>query len=176
MNPVTLSDLGTIGSFLTAIATLITLIYLARQVKLANMHARYVARQSMKEHDLTGLELQLADIGITAAFAQETLSPDAALKMHIFLTHIMRQREWEWHQYEDGIIDASVQRTYQEVIKIFLCTPRTRRWWRELGRSGLNPDFVAEVDALLAASGDTPYWESVLRFSKHEQEHVDESR
>ena len=29
------------------------------------------------------------------------------MKLHLFLTHIMRQREWEWFQFRDGIIDES---------------------------------------------------------------------
>jgi len=157
----TISDLGALGSFLAAIAVFITLIYLARQVKQGNVFARYQARQAMMEQDLITLQLQIANPDISLTFLSERPSEESVMKLHLFLTHIMRQREWEWFQYRDGIIDESVYQTYYEVIGIFLGTPRTLAWWKDVGRAGMNPDFVKDVDRLLEKRGQTEYWEKV---------------
>ena len=161
----TISDLGSIGSFLAAIAVFITLIYLSRQVRQGNILARYQARQAMMEQDLTTLQLQMADLDIPSAFMSENPSREENLKMHLFLTHLMRQREWEWAQYKDGIIDHDVYQTYHEVIAIFLGTPRTREWWQGVGRSGMNPEFADEVDTLLADRGLSDYWKHTRAFT-----------
>lgn len=164
----TLADLGSIGSFLAAIAVFITLIYIARQVRQANILTRYQARQAMMEKDLESLQAQIDSPEITLPFVREQMSEVDLFRLHLFLTRIMRQREWEWFQYRDGVIDERVFRTFHPVIVVFLGTPRTRYWWETLGRSGLDPEFVREVDALLAKSEPTPYWSGVRQFIDHE--------
>ena len=160
----TISDLGALGSFLAAIAVFITLIYLARQVRQGNVLARYQARQAMMEQDLTTLQLQISNPDIPLTYLSDSPSEEEVVKLHLFLTHIMRQREWEWFQYRDGIIDESVYQTYHEVIGIFLGTPRTLAWWKSVGRAGMNREFVSDVDMLLERRGQTVYWEQVGEF------------
>jgi hypothetical protein len=149
---------------LAAIAVFITLVYLARQVKQGNVLARYQARQAMMEQDLATLQLQIENVGIPLVFTNENASREDLMKLHLFLTRILRQREWEWFQYRDGIIDEGVYKTYHEVIAIFLATPVTQNWWNTIGRMGMNPGFVEDVDALLSDRGHTEYWERAREF------------
>jgi len=160
----TIGDLGAIGSFLAAIAVFITLVYLSRQVKQGNLLARYQARQAMMEQDLTDLRLQIENPDIPLIFTNENPTREELMKVHLFLTHLMRQREWEWNQFKDNIIDEDVYKTYHEVIIIFLATPITRKWWNVVGRMGMNPDFAKEVDTLLSNSELTNYWEKAREF------------
>lgn len=160
----TISDLGALGSFFAAIAVFITLIYLSRQVKQGNLLARYQARQAMMEQDLTDLKIQIENPDIPLIFTNENPSREELMKVHLFLTHLMRQREWEWFQYKDGIIDENVYKTYHEVIAIFLATPITRAWWNGVGRMAMNPDFAKDVDTLLSDRGLTNYWEKAQEF------------
>ena len=93
------------------------------------------------------------------------LSAEAQSKLAFFLAAAMRQREWEWYQYKDGLIDRDVYRAYHEVIAFHLGTPRTRNWWVKVGRLGFNPEFVAEVDALLEDRPFTDdYFEKIRNF------------
>ena len=155
---------ATIADLVAAIAVVISLVYLARQVRQGNILARYQARQSMMEQDLTSLRTQIENTGLTFSIFNEHTTEEELLKLHLFLTIVMRQREWEWFQYNDGVIDEYVYRSYHEVIAIFLGTPNTRKWWKSLGRMGLNPEFVKEVDSLLAKSELTGYWKGVKEF------------
>ena len=154
----------TIAEMIAAVGVVISLIYLARQVRQGNILTRYQARQSMMEKDLSTIHTEIENTDITYSFIKENPTEDELLKLHLFLTLIMRQREWEWFQYNDGIIDEEVYRTYHEVIAIILDTPNTRKWWKTVGRIGLNPDFVKEVDSLLANRELTGYWKSVKEF------------
>ena len=145
-----------------------SIFYVARQVGQGNALARYQVRQAMMEKDLTALQLEIANPEITFAFSSEDPSEDDLMKMHLFLTHLMRQREWEWFQVRDGIISEDVYRTYHELNAIVLGTTRTREWWKGVGRMGLNPDFVKDVDALLSERGLTNYWDEVRNFLNHQ--------
>jgi hypothetical protein len=78
----------------------------------------------------------------------------------------MRQREWEWFQYRDGVIDKDLYQAYRAVIGLHLGIPRTRRWWSTVGRIGFNGDFVQEVDAFVEGRPPITYYEDILTFDR----------
>jgi hypothetical protein len=160
----TLGDLGAIANLLSAIAVLATLIYLARQVKQGNMLARAQARQWMVEQSQGEFRVWMETPALRACFVKPELAGEEQELLHYFLLSAMRQREWEWFQYKDGVIKEDVYRAYHEVIGLHLGTPRTRRWWSTVGRIGFNPAFVAEVDALLADLPTHAYFEDIRRY------------
>jgi hypothetical protein len=160
----TLSDLGSIASFLSAIAVLATLIYLSRQVKQGNMFARAQSRQWMVEQAQGEFHLWMENATLRACFVKPELAAEEQELLHYFLLSAMRQREWEWFQYKDGVIKEDVYRAYHEVIGLHLGIARTRRWWSTVGRIGFNPAFVAEVDALIADRPTHSYFEDIRRY------------
>jgi len=120
----------------------------------------------MGEQAISELYVWMNDADLRACFTAEQLSPEQAGKMHYFLLSAMRQREWEWHQLRDGIIEEEVEGTYREVIGLHLGTERSRRWWRSVGRIGFHPEFVAMVDAFLAERPTISYFEDLLVFDR----------
>ena len=164
----TISDLGSIGSFLASIAVFITLVYLARQVRQGNVLHRMHSRETLMNQDVLTLQLQLADLDISKAFYKENLNEDDLLKQHLFLTLFLRQREWEWLLHRDGVFPKELYETYTEVFPIFFGTEHTRKWWNTLGKSGMNPGFAAEIDRLLKTRPLTTYWSTLKQFAKNE--------
>lgn len=163
----TINDLGSVANILSAIAVLATLIFLSVQVRQANMLARAQARERMVEQTNEELYQWMGDSMLRECFAKpELLTREEHGKVHYFLLAAMRQREWEWFQYKDGIIKQDVYRAYQEVIGLHLGVPRTRHWWSTVGRVGFNPAFVAEVDALLADRPPITYFEDILTYDR----------
>ena len=161
----TLSELGTIANLLSAFAVLGTLIYLSRQVKQGNLLAKAHARQRMVEQTNEELYALANDPGLRECFLKASeLSREEQGKLHFFLIAAMRQREWEWFQHRDGVIDEAVAKAYFGIIGLHLGIPRTRHWWRTIGRVGFNPDFVAEVDCFIADQPATTYFEDIVRF------------
>lgn len=131
-----------------------------------------------------------------ADMAQEELSliisdPDLVLKLLApaplpipdmtraanFLILIVRQREWEWYQANNGAISAAaaeqVKRDCLEVAALFLDIRRARKWWQMSGRLGFNPQFVAELDAFLA---DRPFLDPAAHYAAIEAALVEEDR
>jgi hypothetical protein len=153
-----IQDLGALGEFVSSVVVLVTLIYLAIQVRQGNLLAKSQARQRMVEHAQSELYAQINDPSITYAVVKEgRLSEEEQAKLSLFLTEFMRQREWEWFQYKDGVIDGDVYRAYHEVIYIFLSSARTKKWWGSIGRFAFNESFVNEVDGMLENSEPSTY-------------------
>lgn len=145
-----LSDIASVGTIIAAIAVVISLIYLSRQVRHANLLARSHVRQRMVEQAHNELYVLMESPDLREAWLPDTkLSAEAQSKLAFFLAAAMRQREWEWYQFKDGLIDRNVYCAYHEVIAFHLGAARTRNWWLTVGRLGFNPEFVAEVDAML---------------------------
>jgi len=167
LDAMTITELGAIGELLAAIAVLATLVYLSIQVRQGNLHARAQARQRMVEQAQSELNALMNDEQITELFTKrETLSPHEQAKLNYFLAESMRQREWEWFQFQDGTIDQPVYEAYHEVIAIQLGTTRTRQWWNSIGKTAFNEDFVASVDSLLETTELSTYFQDIRQWDK----------
>lgn len=162
----TLNDIGAIANLLSAVAVLATLIYLALQMEQANRFARSQSRQRMMEQTQQELYVWMNNPDLRDAFLSATPPAETQAKMHFFLLSAMRQREWEWFQYKDGIISKEVYEAYHGVIALHLGLPRTRKWWESVGRIGFNATFVSEVDAFLSGQPLTEkYYEDIRCFA-----------
>jgi hypothetical protein len=161
----TLNDISSIANLLAATGVLITLIYLARQVRQGNLLAKFQVRQHMVQQAQAELYQWARDASLRNSFVTaEPLSAHELEVMHYFLIAAMRQREWEWFQYKDRIIKKDVYEAYHGVIALHLGVERTRRWWRTVGRVGFNAAFVADVDSFLAATPTTTYFDQIRTF------------
>lgn len=150
--------ISTISQIIGVIVVIITLVYLAAQVRQGNVFAKLQARQRMIEQQDNEIYTQLADPSITYASVKAgPLRGDEQARLSLFLIAFLRQREWEWFQFKDGIIDESAYMSYHEVIAIHLGTVRARKWWSALGRQAFNPGFVVVVDQLLARTELSSY-------------------
>ncbi len=81
--------------------------------------------------------------------AEGELSPERMMRLHAHLLSVMRSREYQWFQFQNGVLDETAWRTYQYVIPLSLGTTRTRKWWKDVGHTGFDPEFVEIVDGLL---------------------------
>jgi hypothetical protein len=160
---VTLSGIAAVGGFLASIAVIITLLYLARQVRQGNHLLRMQSRESLMNQDVLSLQLQLADTELTKTFYKQDPSEHELLRFHLYLTLFLRQREWEWLLHKDGVFPRELYETYQEVVPLFFGTERTRTWWNSIGKTAIHPEFAAEIDRLLERSPPTTYWNSLER-------------
>ena len=141
----TLEELALIAQIVGVILVAGTLVYLAIEVNQSNRLALSQSRQRMIEQTQQELYQWIDNPDLRDAFlSTKTPSAETQGKMHFFLLSAMRQREWEWFQYKDGIINKDVYVAYHGVIALHLGIPRTRRWWQTVGRIGFNATFKKE--------------------------------
>lgn len=104
-----------IAQIVGVVVVVITLIYLAAQIRQGNLFARAQARQRMIEQADRELYAQMADPSITYANVKDgPLTEEEQAKLSLFFVAFMRQREWEWFQFHDGVIDEDVYRAYHD--------------------------------------------------------------
>lgn len=160
-----LSQLSAIAEIVSAVAVVVTLIYLSRQVRQGNLLARAQTRQWMIEQAHTELYRWMDDPVLHASIVKPgPLTADEQCKLHYFLIAAMRQREWEWFQGRDKVVSEDVKNSNLAVLGLHLGTERTRNWWRKVGHVGFHPEFVAEVNAYLEGWPTHTYFEDVLTY------------
>jgi len=94
------------------------------------------------------------------------LSEDEHIRLHFFLTALMRVREFSWLQYMNGQIDEAQWTTELVVIRNVLGTDRTRHWWLTMGRRTFGTEFSNFVDASIKDQPKTDdFWLTLQNWS-----------
>jgi hypothetical protein len=163
----TLQDWGSIGEVVGAIAVVVTLIYLAKQIK-QNTHAMEEARRlalaqtyQMRSDALQAMLVQAADsehigpviIKLTGKGYPEDvgalgeLSEDELRRFRMW--QIAQQTHWDnmHYQYQQGYLDPEY---YEDAFKERVV--RLAPTWRALGLTGGRRSFFAEIDRLMKST------------------------
>jgi hypothetical protein len=151
--------IGAIGEIVGAVAVVFTLIYLSTQIRQNNKLLSSDSRQTLVANDLTSL---LANVEHSEVFAKlvlkEELSAEEQLKLSFIFAIDLRNREFEYFQYVNGLLDEATWQSYRKVVLINHSSELGRKWWNEIGRDIVDPEFAKQIDELLdAAEPDTTY-------------------
>ena len=151
----TIQDLGSIGELIAALATLVTLLYLATQVKQAK-------REFHESSQRARIEFTVGLAGRSAAQQLDWFSPDGPNKamMKALLTDekLTREEAWEFgvqmsifigglveseQLHKQGLLGLEFLQTRRSIYRPYLELPRVRKWWMRAGRQ-----FYAYSDAV----------------------------
>jgi len=146
-----IDKLVAIAELIAAIAVIISLLYLAAQVRQTNKLARAQTRERMTDqavHEVYKGFVEEPGI-VRSLYKSEPLSEDEWIRLSGWLLAAMRQREYEFFQRKDGNIEEEVWEAYRGVITIHLGSDRTRKWWDNWGKVPFDPGFCAMVSELL---------------------------
>jgi hypothetical protein len=156
----TLSDLAAIAEIVSAIAVVITLIYLATQVKHgkesldANTKAirgQVISDVTKNVQDHVSMIIQGHNVAevIKKMGSDEGLEPDDALVLDMTLTAIFVARQNEYFQWRQGLLDESVFQSLHHISLTILGTTSGKHWWQNEGRNLVAPEFVKFTDRLI---------------------------
>ncbi len=151
--------IGAISEIIGALAVVITLAYLAIQIRQSNELLRSESRQVLVSNDVTSLGVNLNNTDVFAKYVSESeLSAEEQLRMSFMFTLDLRNREFEYFQYKNGLLDEETWLAYRHVILVNHSTGLGRKWWDEIGRGIVAPEFSKLVDELLVdAEPDDTY-------------------
>ncbi len=163
--------IGAIGEVCGAIAVVVTLFYLASQIRQNTNALKSESRQAALVGGHAELFKMVDNPGIILTIAsQDSLSKEeqAALSAYYFAT--VRTREFAWGQYREGAIDEAQWETEVNVIQFIFDSSRTRQWWDGLGRGVFSGDFAEFVDQLLEQHPATDtLWQSHANWAIDQQ-------
>jgi hypothetical protein len=151
-----------VNDWLTLVANVAVvggIVFLAMELHQNNELLRSETRQAQVANDVTSL---MANIGNSDAFvrlvAGDSLSAQDQLRLSFMFAIDLRNREFEYFQYKNGLLDEETWQAYLNVIRINHATELGRKWWEYLGRGLVDPKFAALVDSVLTGSGpDSTY-------------------
>jgi hypothetical protein len=151
-----------LAEILGVIVVTATLLYLAVQVRQGAILMRSESRQAMMNNDRDVLLAYLDHQDLFDKIASpEKLSPAEQRRFAALWIVNMRNREHEWFQYKDGILDETTWVSYREIIPIILSSKRHRLWWDKI-KSAYDPNFVQMVDLCIAEMPESDVWEQVM--------------
>jgi hypothetical protein len=148
---VTLSDLGNIGEFVGAIAVLVTLLYLAIQIRQNSATTQAHIRQSLADYQVHYINSRATDPFLRSVvrkmFAGEDLDTDEEFGLLMHVTAGIRMFENYFAQYKLGTMDPEDWRAIREVIKLHFRFPAYRAAFVSI-ESAWNGEFVTEIVAI----------------------------
>lgn len=139
-------------------AILITLGYLALEMRQNTTAIQATVRQAMVTDDREILTLQIENpILFTGRFGESDLTDEEAVQLVSFLIIVIRVRENQWLQYQNGVIDERTWIAYRSALTSVLSTEFVRAWWRtRSARNEFDPAFVELVDELFTETPPLP--------------------
>lgn len=154
----TLEDAANLAEIVGVFVVVVTLIYLAIQVRQGAAILRSEARQAQVSNDQNGVFRFLEYPQLGRIFSQAK-TPTVAEKTQLAFWIIgqMRAREHEYLQYRSGAMDEETWLAYRDVIFFLLGTRRAREIWM-LCKGYFDADFTLMVDELVCDTPETDFW------------------
>jgi len=153
---VTIQDLGSIGEFVAAIATIATLVYLAVQVRQNTRALRSSTFQDISAQMAQNVEPivsheDVADIVAKGLNGLAGLTPGERLRFQSVLVMSFRRMEAVYIHAEIGSIDRELTRGFELSMLSLLHHPGAAEWWGT-AKVTFNSSFSDHVDSWLATN------------------------
>ena len=146
----TLEQGANLAEIFGVIIVVITLIYLSVQVRQGTELLRSESRQALVSNDLASLAANFNNADVFAKYVSgEELSAEDQLRLSFMFTLDLRNREFEYFQYANGLLDEQAWLAYRHVVLVNHSTGLGREWWDQIGRGLVDPKFADLVDEML---------------------------
>lgn len=147
-----LSDLSSIGSLVSGVAVLISLIYLALQVRQAERNQQASIRQGRATRAVD-IILALSDPAVADALPKGSAgATDITLTQFNQFTSMygafLASAEDTWLQYREGLLSDAVFESFTESWRMTLSQPGVRALWT-MRRKAFEKGFAAFMDKLM---------------------------
>jgi hypothetical protein len=154
-----LSDLASVGSFVSGVAILISLVYLALQVKQTERNQQISIRHSRASR-IVELELALADPAVTDAWLHGSGSPQEITQTELSqFIHLCRSLlfhfEDSFYQREEGLLNDDAFETVVAGTRFLARNPGWRAAWT-VARPNFGGRFRDFMDGVVAGSAVEP--------------------
>jgi hypothetical protein len=148
-----LESLGHLGEFVGAIGVVISLIYLAQQMRQNTTSVRAASFNSMVQNSIRLLEhsfrdSEFADFLHRAEQDPDSLLPDEKLRWNSYMTAVYRHFGNLIYQYRVGALDQQMWESYERTLETHLRTPSWGRWFLE-NKGVFSSALVDHVEGIL---------------------------
>lgn len=153
-----LEDLGNLGEFIAALAVVVSLVYLAVQIRQNTRSVRVssyqVAVSSIadwsREVSLSSDASRIYAVGLRDP---DQLNPDETLRLYFQLISLFRNYENLFYQHHQGMIDDSAWAGWAYHMVRSYWSPGVQRWW-PIWRMTCHAEFRAFLEGSSPPVGD----------------------
>lgn len=154
-----LSVLASLGSFVSGFAVLISLVYLALQVRQTERNQQISIRHSRASR-IVELHVALADPAVTAAWLHGSASPQELTQIELsqfinLCRALFFHFEDSFYQREEGLLNDAAFETVVAGVRFSARSPGWRAAWK-LARSNFGGRFLDFMDGLVAKASAEP--------------------
>jgi len=154
----TIQDLGSVGEFVAAIATLVTLVYLAVQLRnntrVGRFDAHLKARQLVAEAGKILSDPEKARLWRVGLDDPDALSEDERASFFFILYLVVNAVDARL-EYRRATRDSGGYETQGNVLDALARRPGFQRWW-EFAAQNYNAEMNARVEQSMRAEGPDP--------------------
>jgi hypothetical protein len=129
-----IQDLGAIGEFISSIAVVISLVYLAVQIRENTRTQRISSAQDVMSLSATMntnllANTQLFDVLTKTVAGGRSLSPEERFQYQGFLRAVFAAHWQVYYLHANGVLDDEIFETYERRTRDILSRPLAMEWW-----------------------------------------------
>lgn len=145
--------IGAVGEIVGALAVVISVFYLAAQVRKQTAEARLAATRDLSTQYLAGLRLiasdeELSRIYLSGVQDYESLERESRLRVSLLFNDILRNMEQQYLHSRSSHAEDTHLDSLNSSAQEFISLPGVRRWW-ELSNHGFAREFREYLDAMI---------------------------
>ena len=146
----TIQDLGSIGEFVAAVATIVTLAYLATQIRQNTRAVRATSHQAATDsfnaiNTLVAHDPCLARIYRVGSDGLANLTEDERVQFSFLFLAAFRVFETVYYQSKAGTLEDQLSAIEQNSVALLLRSSGGREWWEE-NPFAFSPEFHEHVE------------------------------
>ena len=153
-----ISELGSLGEFVGSGAVLVTLVYLAvqlRQTKKAFQSASLQSGIATMNQNTQNIAADHEYSEIVMKGFHGDLDPTERFRFGLWLTGMFHVFQQHYLDAEKGLGDPRIWAGEQRAMGNLLATPGVVRWWREMIALPYSDVFIDHVDTILLSAQET---------------------
>ena len=148
----TIQDLGSIGEFVAAIATILTLIYLALQIRHNTLESQATSRNAVSKSFIDLLhhvsrDAEIASFTRRGIVEPESLNDDETFRFDCLAMAIFQNFEVAYTQWQRGVLTEDDWEKWVVLIKQYMAQPGFQQHWSR-GAFAYNQAFRRYVEQL----------------------------
>lgn len=145
---------GAVAEFGGAIAVVVSLVYLAVQVRQNTRAIQGQTTHAVTERQQAELHWshEIASTFVKSIETPRELTSAEAWSLSEWMTSAIVMRQNEYRQFRLGLLERDVWQQSERVILMLLSSSWCRNWWNVVGHEQVSPELAAHIDSLLGDS------------------------
>jgi len=164
----TLSDLAAIGSLVSGLAVLVSLVYLSLQVRQTERNQRALMNQGVinriSENLRWSTEPHMVELLVSVEAGKSQFTAEELFKLRFRLRNILFNTQDIYVQHNAGLLDQITLDNSLIGIRSLLVIPVYRALWK-LHRETYAPEWIAYIDKLIEETPLAEPTDAVLQFN-----------